>query len=65
MLPKRSVAPRGSILKVWKGHVEYMRKTAGFNCTMMSTKDIKLFQSLHKWPKTLQLAGRAKLDDAV
>ena len=42
-----------------------MRKTAGFNCELMSTREIKLFQSLHKWPKTLQLVGRAKLDDAV
>ena len=42
-----------------------MRKTAGFNCQLQSTCEIKLFQSLVKWPKRLQLVGRTKQEDAI
>jgi hypothetical protein len=61
----RNAAETGSLLGVWQGSFEYLRKEASFNCKFHSRSDITLYQSLPKWPETMTLEGRAKANEVA
>lgn len=45
LIEEKNTAPRGSLLKIWEGKIEF-GKYETFGCELHSTKDIKLYQFL-------------------
>jgi len=63
----RNQAPRGSLLQISRPFhfLEYAGQRKVLQIKLMSTKDIKIFQSLQNWPKILRQEGQAKALDVI
>jgi hypothetical protein len=50
-----TLAPKGSLLLISDrfNYLNYSKSLPNLQCQLLSTRDVRLFQSLSKWPKIL------------